>query len=41
MLCVKREGGVLSSWEIFRGKSNPKEKEDTPHDRIIVEGDCS
>ena len=40
MLCVNRERGVLSSWEDF-GKYNPNGKEDTPHVRIFVEGDCS
>jgi hypothetical protein len=37
---VKRERGVILLGTDF-GKYNPNGKEDTPHVRIFVEGDCS
>jgi len=37
MFWVKRERGVLSSWEDL-GKYSPKGKEDTPHVRIFMKG---
>jgi hypothetical protein len=40
ILCVKGKRGVILLGD-FWPKSDPNGKEDTPHVRIIMEGDCS
>jgi len=40
MIGVKRKRGVILLGD-FWTKSNPNGKEDTPHVRIFMEGNCS
>ncbi len=40
VLCKKRKRGVILLGDFWR-KSNPKGKEDTPHVRIFMEGNCT